>query len=312
MGFCLRTNHLTKRYGEKTVVNDLNMNIRTGDIYGFLGQNGAGKTTTLRMIMGLVRPSEGEIDLFGAGLNSDRGRTLERIGAIIEYPGFYLNLSAVENLEIHRRLMGMGNQECIDEALNTVGLLEAKHQKVKHYSLGMKQRLGIARALLQHPEFLVLDEPVNGLDPVGIKEVRRLFLDLARRRGITFLISSHLLSEIEQVATRIGIIHQGRLLEEIDYETLQKKTRRYLEIKVDDGQRAAYILEQKLGLTDYLVAGSGALRLYECLEQPAQVNFTLAQNGIGVKEIVLSGDSLEDYFLKITGGDQSTGGDSLV
>lgn len=302
MGFCLRTHHLTKRYGEKTVVHDLNLNIRTGDIYGFLGQNGAGKTTTLRMLIGLIRPSAGEIELFGAGLNSGRAMALERIGAIIEYPGFYLNLSAAENLEIHRRLMGMGNKECINDVLTTVGLSNAKHQKVKNYSLGMKQRLGIARALLHHPELLILDEPTNGLDPVGIKEVRQLFLDLARQRGITILISSHLLSEIEQVATRIGIIHQGRLLEEIDYEDLQRKARQYLEIKVDDEQRAAYVLEQKLGVTDYLVAGPGILHLYERLEQSAKVNFTLANNGIGVKEIVLSGDSLEDYFLKITGG----------
>ncbi|KLU58957.1 putative ABC transporter ATP-binding protein YxlF [Peptococcaceae bacterium CEB3] len=302
MGFCLRTHHLTKRYGEKAVVHDINLSIRTGDIYGFLGQNGAGKTTTLRMLMGLIRPSAGEIELFGAGLKGSRAMALERVGAIIEYPGFYLNLSAAENLEIHRRLMGMGNKECIDEVLTTVGLLDAKQQKVKNYSLGMKQRLGIARALLHHPELLILDEPTNGLDPVGIKEVRQLFLDLARQRGISILISSHLLNEIELLATRIGIIHKGKLLEEIDYEALQRKARQYLEIKVDDEQRAAYILEQKLGVTDYLVAGPGILHLYERLDQSAKVNFTLASNGIGVKEIVLSGDSLEDYFLKITGG----------
>lgn len=304
MGYVLRTNHLTKRYGDRAVVDDINLNIRTGDIYGFLGQNGAGKTTTLRMLMGLIRPSSGEIELFGQGLSGGRARALERIGAIIEYPGFYLNLSAAENLEIHRRLMGMGNKECIDEVLASVGLLKAKHQRVKNYSLGMKQRLGIARALLHHPELLILDEPTNGLDPVGIKEVRQLFLDLARQRGITFLISSHLLSEIEQLATRIGIIHQGRLLEEVDYETLQKKTRHYLEIKVDDEQRAAYILEQKLRAKDYLVVGPGILRLYEYLDQPEKVNFTLANHGIGVKGILLSGDSLEDYFLKVTGGER--------
>lgn len=303
MGYVLRTSHLTKRYGKKAAVNDLNMNIRTGDIYGFLGQNGAGKTTTLRMIMGLIRPSAGEIELFGSGFGGGRLRALERIGAIIEYPGFYLNLSAAENLEIHRRLMGMGNKECIEEVLHTVGLFDARHQKVKNYSLGMKQRLGIARALLHHPELMIMDEPTNGLDPVGIKEVRQLFLDLARQRGITFLISSHMLSEIEQLATRIGIIHQGRLLEEIDYEALQRKVRRYIEIKVDDDRRAAYVLEQKLGVTDYLVAGPGILHLYERLGESAKVNSTLANNGIGVKESVLSGDSLEDYFLKITGGD---------
>lgn len=304
MDYVLRTYHLTKRYGDRSVVHDLNMNIRAGDIYGFLGQNGAGKTTTLRMLMGLIRPSTGEVELFGSGLNVDKSKALERIGAIIEYPGFYLNLNAVDNLEIHRRLMGMGNRECIDEVLTTVGLLDAKHQKVKNYSLGMKQRLGIARALLHHPELLIFDEPTNGLDPGAIKEVRQLFLDLAKQRGITFIISSHLLTEIEQVANRIGIIHQGKLLEEIDYETLHKKTRNYLEIKVDDDQRAAYVLEQKLGVTDYHVAGPGILHLYECLDEPEKVNLTLANNNIGVKEIMLSRDSLEDYFLKLTGGEQ--------
>lgn len=304
MNEILRTHHLTKRYGAKTVVNEVNMNIKAGDIYGFLGQNGAGKTTALRMMMGLIHPSAGEIELFGAALHGNKSKAMERIGSIIEYPGFYLNLNAVDNLEIHRRLMGMGNKERIDDVLATVGLLDAKEQKVKSYSLGMKQRLGIARALLHHPELLILDEPTNGLDPGGIKEMRQLFMELAHKRGITFLISSHLLGEIEQLATKIGIIHKGNLLEEIDRETLQKKTRHYLELKVTDEQKAALILEQKLGTTDYLVAGPGALRVYEFLDQPDKVSFTLANNGVGIREIVLSGDSLEDYFLKLTGGER--------
>ena len=226
---------------------------------------------------------------------------MERIGVIIEYPGFYLNLTAEENLEIHRRLMGMGNKESIEEALAIVGLLEEKDQKVKGYSLGMKQRLGIARAILHHPEFLVLDEPLNGLDPVGIKEIRQLFLDLSKQ-GITILISSHLLSEIEQIATRIGIIHHGNLLEEVDYEMLQKKSRHYLEINVNDEQKTVFILEQKLGITDYLIAEQGTVYLYENIDQPALINATLTSNGIEVQGILLSRDRLEDYFLKVTGG----------
>ncbi|MDQ0113266.1 bacitracin transport system ATP-binding protein [Paenibacillus harenae] len=224
----------------------MNMNVKAGDVYGFLGQNGAGKTTTLRMMMGLVRPSAGEIELFGATLQGNNNKAMERIGSIIEYPGFYHNLNAADNLEIHRRLMGMGNKECIDDVLSTVGLLDAKKQPVKNYSLGMKQRLGIARALLHHPELLILDEPTNGLDPGGMKEMRQLFLELASKRGISFLISSHQLSEIELLANKIGIIHQGKLLEEIDRETLQKKTRHYLQLKVTDERKAAFILEQKL------------------------------------------------------------------
>ena len=302
MKYILQTRNLTKRYGNKTVVNDLNMNINKGDIYGFLGQNGAGKTTTLRMIMGLIQSTAGEIEVFGSKLDQkDQNKIMERIGVIIEYPGFYLNLTAEENLEIHRRLMGMGNKESIEEALAIVGLLEAKDQKVKGYSLGMKQRLGIARAILHHPEFLVLDEPLNGLDPVGIKEIRQLFLDLSKQ-GITILISSHLLSEIEQIATRVGIIHHGNLLEEVDYETLQKKSRHYLEINVNDEQKTVFILEQKLGITDYLIVGQGTVYLYENIDQPALINATLTNNGIEVQGILLSRDSLEDYFLKVTGG----------
>lgn len=302
MKYILQTRNLTKRYGNKTVVNDLNMNLNKGDIYGFLGQNGAGKTTTLRMIMGLIQSTAGEIEVFGSKLDQkDQKKIMERIGVIIEYPGFYLNLTAEENLEIHRRLMGMGNKESIEEALAIVGLLEAKDQKVKGYSLGMKQRLGIARAILHHPEFLVLDEPLNGLDPVGIKEIRQLFLDLSKQ-GITILISSHLLSEIEQIATRIGIIHHGNLLEEVDYETLQKKSRHYLEISVNDEQKTVFILEQKLGITDYLIVGQGTVYLYENIDQPALINATLTSNGIEVQGILLSRDSLEDYFLKVTGG----------
>jgi bacitracin transport system ATP-binding protein len=300
----LRTNRLTKRYGETTVVSDVNMTIRSGDIYGFLGQNGAGKTTTLRMMMGLIHPTSGDIELFGSPLHGNKSKAMERVGAIIEYPGFYLNLKAAENLDIHRRLMGIGNRDSIDEALKAVGLLDAKHQKVGQFSLGMKQRLGIARALLHHPEFLILDEPTNGLDPGGMKEMRHLFLELARKRGITFLISSHLLSEIEQLANKIGIIHKGRLLEEIDYSTLQQKSRHYLDIKVTDEKKAAYILEQKLGTTDYVVAGSGRLRLYGHLNEPELVNALLAKGEVGVKEMRLSGDSLEDYFLKLTGGER--------
>lgn len=207
VSYILRTNHLTKRYGAKTVVNDVNMTITSGDIYGFLGQNGAGKTTTLRMMMGLIHPSAGDIELFGASLHRGNRKALERIGSIIEYPGFYLNLSAADNLDIHRRLTGMGNKERIDDALATVGLLGAKHQKVKQFSLGMKQRLGIARALLHQPELLLLDEPANGLDPGGIKEMRQLFLELAGKRGITFLISSHLLSEVELMKLKNTKMH---------------------------------------------------------------------------------------------------------
>jgi len=278
------------------------MNIAPGEIYGFLGQNGAGKTTTMRMVMGLIKPTSGSVELFGSDTSGGIGSLFERIGSIIEYPGFYLNLSGAENLEIHRRFMGMGNKSSIDESLKTVGLLDAKNQRVKSYSLGMKQRLGLARALLHHPELLVLDEPTNGLDPAGIKEIRQMFTGLARQRGITFLISSHLLAEVEQLATKIGIIHKGRLVEELDSESLRAKTRTCLEIRVTDENRAAVVIEQGLGAKDYRIMGDGSLRLYQFLDAPEKVNACLHEGGVGVIGIALFADSLEDYFLKLTGG----------
>jgi len=299
----LRTYQLCRQYHSEAAVNQVSMTINAGDIYGFLGQNGAGKTTTMRMIMGLIKPTSGSIELFESDIATGMNKVFERIGSIIEYPGFYLNLSGAENLEIHRRYMGMGNKNCIDESLKMVGLSEAKNQRVKNYSLGMKQRLGLARALLHHPEFLVLDEPTNGLDPAGIKEMRQLFIGLAKQRGITFLISSHLLAEVEQLATKIGIIHKGNLIEELDSGALRNKTRTCLEIQVTDERRAAVVIEQELGTKDYRIMGDGNLRLYQYLNTPEKVNACLLSNGVSVKGIALSGDNLEDYFLKLTGGE---------
>lgn len=304
MNYVLQTHQLSKQYHGKMAVKDMNMNIEAGDIYGFLGQNGAGKTTTMRMILGLIKPTAGTIELFGTDVSRDMRRVFERVGSIIETPGFYTNLSGADNLEIHRRYMGMGNKECIEDVLKLVDLLDAKNQKVKSYSLGMKQRLGLARALLHHPELLILDEPTNGLDPAGMKEMRQLFLNLSKQRGITFLISSHLLSEVEQIATRIGIIHKGSLIEELDSKALQSKTRTCLEVQVTDEKRAAFVIEQELGIQDYRILGNGLLRLYKYLEQPEKVNSCLLENGIGVRAIALTGDSLEDYFLRLTGGEQ--------
>lgn len=220
----LRTYDLTKEYKKFTAVKGLNMNIEKGDIYGFLGENGAGKTTTIRMIMGLIRPTSGEIELFSEKSSNKNRNFLQRIGSMIEYPGFYPNLTAKENLEIHRRMIGVQEKDSIEDSLKIVGIADVKDKQVKNFSLGMKQRLGIARALLHHPEFLILDEPTNGLDPIGIKEIRELIIDLCHKQGITFLISSHILSEIQQMATKIGIIHKGVLVEEISYEELQKGT----------------------------------------------------------------------------------------
>lgn len=298
----LKTYNLTKQFKNFTAVNNLNMVIKKGDIYGFLGENGAGKTTTIRMIMGLVKSTSGEVELFSQKTSKDNRALLQRIGSMIEYPGFYPNLTAKENLEIHRRMMGVQEKNSIEESLKIVGIEDVKNKKVKEYSLGMKQRLGIARALLHHPEFLILDEPTNGLDPMGIKEIRELIIELCHKQGITFLISSHMLSEIQQMATKIGIIHKGALLEEISYEELQKRNRHYINIKVSDDKKASFILEEKLNIKDYVIWGKNNLRVYEKLQEVSNINKSLVSNDIFVDEICLKVDSLEDYFLRLTGG----------
>ncbi|MDF2718327.1 MAG: bacitracin transporter ATP-binding protein [Paenibacillus sp.] len=302
MEYLLKTNGLTKRYKSHTAVEGISISLKKGEIYGFLGQNGAGKTTTIRMIMGLIKPTSGQIELFGEKLESGRRPPFERIGSMIEIPGFYQNLTAAENLDIHRRMMGMGNKETIEEALEQADLLEVRNKRVKSFSLGMKQRLGIARSLLHHPELLILDEPTNGLDPAGIKEVRQLIIELASKRNISVLVSSHILSEIQQMATVIGIIHNGRLVEEIEQQALQMKNRHCMEFKVSDDRGTAMLLEQKLGIRDYSVPEPGIVRVYERLSESAGINRMLVGNNIDVAEITMIRETLEDYFLSLTGG----------
>lgn len=301
MEYILRTHNLTKEFKKFSAVSNVNMNIKQGEIYGFLGENGAGKTTTIRMIMGLMKETSGEIELFSEKPSRKNRDVYKRMGSIIEYPGFYPNLTAKENLEIHRRMMGVQDKDSIINALKITGIQDVKDKKVKEFSLGMKQRLGIARAISHHPEFLILDEPVNGLDPSGIKEIRELILDLCHNQGITFLISSHILSEIQQIATKIGIIHKGKLLEEIEYDELQKSNRHYINIKVNDDKKASIILEQKLGISDYVIWEKNNLRVYENLEQASKVNRILVSNDLCVDELCVKEDSLEDYFLRLTG-----------
>ncbi|MCU6794407.1 ABC transporter ATP-binding protein [Paenibacillus sp. WQ 127069] len=298
----LKTSGLTKKYKDHTAVDCINISLKKGEIYGFLGQNGAGKTTTIRMIMGLIQPTSGQIELFGQTLESGHRAAFERIGSMIEIPGFYPNLTAAENLDIHRRMMGMGNKESIEQSLEQAGLLDVRNKRVKSFSLGMKQRLGIARSLLHHPELLILDEPTNGLDPVGIKEVRNLIIELASKRNIAVLVSSHILSEVQQMATVLGIIHNGKLVEEIEQQALQMRNRHCVEYKVSNDRQTVMLLEQKLGIHDYSVPEPGIVRVFEQLSESAMINRTLVDNGIDVCEITMLRETLEDYFLGLTGG----------
>ncbi|WP_106766267.1 ABC transporter ATP-binding protein [Paenibacillus faecalis] len=298
----LKTINLTKTYDQHIAVNRMNMSISKGEIYGFLGQNGAGKTTAIRMMLGLVKPTSGEVEMFGEKITKNSFRAFERVGAIIETPGSYKNLTAYENLDIHRRLMGISSKSSIEETLELVGLLEVRNRKVSKFSLGMKQRLGLARALLHQPDFLILDEPTNGLDPQGIKDIRHLLLDLAKHRDITILVSSHILNEIEQLATKIGIIHQGQLLEEMNMEQLRQKNRHFLEVTVSNDQHAAFILQENLGIEDYIIIESGKIRIYERMDESMMINRTLVENCVDVAELVFHKGNLEEYFLDLTGG----------
>ncbi|QQD82874.1 ABC transporter ATP-binding protein [Bacillus siamensis] len=298
----IKTTNLTKVYGKQKSVDNLNITVNEGDIYGFLGRNGAGKTTTIRMLLGLIKPTHGKIEIFGEDLHANKKDILKRIGSIVEVPGFYGNLTAKENLEINARIVGIHKKNAIEEALEIVGLENETKKLVGKYSLGMKQRLGIARSLLHYPELLILDEPTNGLDPIGIKEMRRLIKTLAEERKITLLISSHILSEIEQLVDHLGIIHEGKLLEETEFDNLRKKNRKFLEFQVSNDDKASMILEKHFQIFDYEVHGDGIIRIFSHIGQQGAINKLLVQNDIEVLKILMSEDRLEDYFTKLVGG----------
>lgn len=298
----IKTIRLTKAYGDQIAVDNLQMNVNQGQIYGFLGQNGAGKTTTIRMLLGLIKPTQGQIEIFGENLLEKQRDILKRIGSIVEFSGFYENLTARENLLIHAKLKGVHKKNAVEEALEIAGLQAETKKRVGQFSLGMKQRLGIARAILHHPELLILDEPTNGLDPIGIKEIRRLIQSLAEERKITILISSHILTEVEQLADHIGIIHQGKLLEEISFNELRKRNRKYLEFQVSDESKAAMLMEKHFAIFDYEVHDEGNIRVYSHIGEQSKLNKLFVEHGIDVFKITTSEDRLEDYFIKLIGG----------
>lgn len=245
MSYILQTNHLTKIIDGKELVTDVNIHVKKGEIYGFLGPNGAGKTTVMKMITNLWKPTKGTVELFGKTLETTSYEVLKRMGSIIEFPTFYEHMSGKDNLQLHCEYMGYYNKGSIDEVLEMLNLGEAKNKRVKSYSLGMKQRLGIARAILCKPELVVLDEPTNGLDPAGMKQLRDLFKMLCSEYGITLIISSHLLSEIESIADTIGVINHGRMMKEISMKEISEMNTAYIELAVTDTKKAAYVLADR-------------------------------------------------------------------
>ena len=293
----LQTRALTKQYGRHRAVDQVSMHIKKGAIYGFIGRNGAGKTTTLRMISGLASPTAGEIELFGC-----RGRELSRIrsrvGCLIEGPGLYGSMSARDNLKMKSMLLGVYKRGYEEELLDIVGLGGVGKKPVKRYSLGMKQRLGIALALVGEPDLLVLDEPINGLDPQGIAEVRDTVLKLNRERNMTILISSHILEELSKIATDYGIIHNGTLLQELTNEELMEKCSERLEVTLDDPERAVPVMD-RLGIKRYQVADREHIYIFERLEESAALNMAFAKAGIPVRGISVTNEELELSLIHI-------------
>ncbi len=301
--YVIETKRLTKIYGEQRAVDAVDIHVKRGRIYGLLGRNGAGKTTVMKMILGLTSITSGEAAVFGQNIKGREKRIYPRIGAMIETPGFYPNLTGTENLEIFAKLRGTAGPGAVKNALKIVGLPYGDKKLFGKYSLGMKQRLGIANAILHDPELLILDEPTNGLDPIGIAEVRGFMKDLSAGQGKTILISSHILSEIALLADDIGILDQGILLEENSMKELEKKNSRYILLQVSDIPKACLVLERQFGVTEYSVQDGHALRIYDTSLDMAAVNKALVVQDIAVISSQLCNDTLEDYFKKITGGE---------
>ena len=301
--YVIETKQLTKVYGDQTAVNAVDLHVKSGQIYGLLGRNGAGKTTIMKMILGLTSITSGEADIFGKNIKGQEKRVYPRIGAIIETPGFYPNLTGTENLEIFAKLRGTVAPNAVKNALEVVGLPYKDKKLFGKYSLGMKQRLGIANAILHDPELLILDEPTNGLDPIGIAEVRDFIKDLSASRGKTILISSHILSEIQLLADDIGIIDRGVLLEENSMSELEKKNSKYILLQVSDVSKAALILERQFQSKNYSVQDGQTLRLYDTSLDMAAINKALVLQDVAVISSGLCNGTLEDYFKKITGGE---------
>ncbi len=302
MSSILRTTQLTKVFQGKEVVSHVNMNIKQGEIYGFLGPNGAGKTTVMKMLTNLVKPTGGEIEIFGEKLTPKSYHLLGRMGTIIEVPVFYDRLKARENLELHCEYMGYYNKKSIDDALELVNLTNIDNKPVKDFSLGMKQRLGIARAIITKPELLILDEPINGLDPVGIKEIRDLFKMLSKEYGITLLVSSHILGEMEQMADTIGVINHGRLMEEVPMDRVRERNTEYIELVVSDSKKAAFLLADQLNLANFKVIDEHTLRVYDVRAAQNEMTKVLVMNDVMIESIHKKNSSLEDYFLSLLNG----------
>lgn len=293
---------LTKQYKKQTVVNHANFQIKKGSICGLVGPNGAGKTTIMKMLGGLVLPSEGSMSIFGNTDEKSWAKARERMSFMIETPYANQNLTAQQNLEKQRLQKGLPDQTRIDEVLKKVGLENVDKKKIKEFSLGMKQRFGLANALLAKPEIMVLDEPINGLDPEGIVEIRDLLMKLNQQENITIMISSHILSELSLMCDDYLFIQGGNIVKHLTREELHQECRNYLHIHTDNDELALAVLQEKLQITSFDVQKDGSITLYEYVDNVAPVSRTLFENGVLPLELRNGGESLEEYYMSIVGG----------
>ncbi len=301
MDYVIETRNLVKSYKGKSAVDGVNIHVKKGEIYGFAGPNGAGKSTVMKMLLNLTQPDSGEVLLWDEKIEDGSFECLKRIGSIIENPYFYEKITGRQNLELHCEYMGFHNKGRVDEVLQTVGLHDIEGKAVSHYSMGMKQRLAIGRAILTRPEVLILDEPINALDPEGIREMRALFRRINRECGTTVLISSHILSEVEQIADTVGIIQSGKLLKEIAMADIHKYQTDYIELEVEDIRRAGYLLEHDMGISDFKVISESMIEIYDLTKAVKEISAVLVRNDVGIIGIGKKQGSLEDYFFQVLG-----------
>ena len=300
MSYILQTSHLSKTIDGKQLVTDVNIHVKKGEVYGFLGPNGAGKTTVMKMLTNLWKPTSGTVALFGKALEKTSYEVLKRMGSIIEFPTFYDHMSGKDNLQLHCEYMGYYNKGSVEEALQMLGLSDAADKPAGSYSLGMKQRLGIARAILCKPELVILDEPTNGLDPAGMKQIRDLFRMLCTEYGMTLMISSHLLPEIESIADTVGVIHHGKMMKEISMKEIAETNTAYIELAVEDTKKAAYVLAEKMQLSNFKIVNDSGIRIYEQGVTTQKISRDLMANDVEIASISQHTENLEDYFLKVT------------
>ncbi|MBG9785944.1 ABC transporter ATP-binding protein [Shouchella lehensis] len=301
MDYIVQTKGLTKRYDGHTVVSDVSFSIKKGEIYGFLGPNGAGKSTIMKMLINAIKPTSGEIELFGSPVREDSFRYLQRIGSMIEHPIFYEKLTARENLELHCAYMGYHNKQTISDVLEWVDLSREAHKRPHQFSLGMRQRLCVARAILTKPELVILDEPINGLDPEGIQSMRRLLKKLNKEYGMTLFISSHIIGEIEQIADTIGMIKDGTLIEETSMETLKEQNTEYIELVTNDPKKAAVLLHDQLNITNFKIIENQRIRIFSSEMSHASISKALILEDIEIHSIQTKQTTLEEYFIKKIG-----------